>query len=282
MYMVRIITDSAADLTEQERGQPGVQVIPMGVLFEDGTFARDGVDLPGDAFFAKLAACQKLPLTSQPSLRDFLEPFQAAQAAGDEVVAVFISSDLSGTCQGARMAAMECEGAGIHIVDSGTATQGEGILVRQALRLRAQGLGAAAIAAELEALKKRIHIFAVVDSLKHLHKGGRLPAAVALAGSALGIKPVIGVAGGKIALADKARGRPGAYVALFRQIEKLGIDPAYGYALLYSDDKQVMAPIQRYMHETLRLTGGRVAQVGAAIGTHIGPGAAGVVFVAKE
>ncbi len=280
--MVHIITDSAADLTVQQAGEPGVTVIPMGVLFDDGTFVRDGVDLTRDGFFAKMAAGQKLPLTSQPSLREFLEPFRAVQAAGDEAVAIFVSSDFSGTCQGARMAAMECEGAGIHIVDSGTATQGEGLLVREALRLRGQGLGAAAIAERLEALKARVRILAVVDSLKHLHKGGRLPAAVALAGSALGIRPVVGVAGGRITLADKARGRPGAYVALFRQLEKCGVDPAFGCALLYSDDRRAVLPIQRYVCDTLHIFDACTVQVGAAIGTHIGPGAAGIAFVAKE
>lgn len=280
--MVRIITDSAADLTAEQAAQPGVTVIPMGVLFEDGACLRDGVDITADGFYAKMAASQKLPLTSQPSLREFLEPFKAAQAAGDGAVGIFINSDFSGTCQGARMAALECEGADIAIVDSGTATQGEGILVREALRLRAQGLGAAAIAQELEGLKTRIRILAVVDSLKHLHKGGRLPAAVALVGGALGIKPVIGVAGGKITLADKARGRPGAYVALFRQLEKCGIDPAFGCALLYSDDRRAVLPIQRYVRDTLHIADACVAQVGAAIGTHIGPAAAGIAFVAKE
>ena len=280
--MVRIITDSAADLTAPETQQPGVFVIPITVLFEDGTLVRDGVDMTGDEYFARLAASQKLPVTSQPSLREFLELFQAAKEAGDEVVAVFISGKLSGTCQGARMAAMECEYDGIHIVDSDTATQGEALLIRRALRLRAQGKNAAQIAEDLEELKKRVRIVAVVDSLKHLHKGGRLPAAVALAGGVLGIKPVLLVKDGEIGLADKARGRPGAYTALFRQLEKLGVDPDCGYALLYSDDRQVMAPIHRYMHETLHLTGGRVAQVGAAIGTHVGPRCAGVAFVAKE
>lgn len=278
--MVRIITDSAADLTALDLGQTGVQVIPVRVLFEDGVEICDGVDLTGEEFYQKLAAAQKLPLTSQPPLRDFLAAFNAAKEAGDEAVCIFLSGKLSGTCQGARMAAMECEYDGIHIVDSGTATQGEAILVRHALRLRAQGKNAAEICAAIEELKPRIRILAVVDSLKHLHKGGRLPAAVALVGGALGVRPVLLVKDGEITLADTARGRPGAYMALFRQLEKLGVDPAYGYALLYSDDKTVMAPIHRYMHETLHLTGGRVAQVGAAIGTHVGPRCAGVAFVA--
>ena len=99
-------------------------------------------------------------------------------------------------------------------------------------------------------------------------------------GGALGIKPVLSVVDGEIKLADTARGRPGALVAMFKQIDKLGgIDPAYGYVLLYSDDKRTVAPVHRYLHENRRLTGGRTAQLGAVIGTHIGPGCAALVFV---
>ena len=155
--------------------------------------------------------------------------------------------------------------------------------MREALRRREAGETLDEIADAIEELKGRVRILGVVDSLRHLHKGGRLPAAVAVVGGALGIKPVLSVIDGEIKLADTARGRPGAYVALFKQIEKLGgIDPAYGYVLLYSDEKSTVAPIHRYLHENCHLTGGRAAQLGAVIGTHIGPGCAALVFVAKE
>ena len=122
--------------------------------------------------------------------------------------------------------------------------------------------------------------------LRHAYALGfavSLPAAAALVGGALGVKPVLSVLDGEIKLCDTARGRPGAYVALFKRIEKMGgVDPRYGYTLLYSDEKGVLAPIHHYMHENLHLTGGRVARLGAVIGTHVGPGCAAVVFVAKD
>ena len=106
-------------------------------------------------------------------------------------------------------------------MDSRTASQGEGILIREALRLRdEEHLPAHAIVAELEQLKQRIRVLAVVDSLKHLHKGGRLPAAVALVGGALGVKPVLSVVDGQIKLADTARGRPGALWQCLRTLKR--------------------------------------------------------------
>ena len=129
-------------------------------------------------------------------------------------------------------------------------------------------------------LKKRIRILAVVDSLRHLHKGGRLPAAVALVGGALGIKPVLSVYDGAVHLADKARGRPGAYVAMFKQMDKMGgIDTRYDFVLVYSSDRLVLGPIQHYVQNNLKLTGGHISQIGSVIGTHIGPAAAGIAFV---
>ena len=102
-------------------------------------------------------------------------------------------------------------------------------------------------------------------------------------GGALGVKPVLSVVDGQIKLADTARGRPGAFVAMFKNIEKMGgVDPRYGYALLYSDEKGVLAPLHHYMHENLHMTGGRVARLGPVIASHAGPGCAGLVFVTKE
>ena len=281
--MIRILTDSAADLTPADRARPGVTVVPLQVVFSNGDTALDGVDITGDAYYERLKGEEKLPRTSQPSPDQFIEVFEQARAAGDQVVAVLLSSTLSGTWQCARLAAETCEFEDLWVVDSRTGSQGEAVLVREALRLRdEQGCTAEQIAAALEELKGRIRILGVVDSLKHLHKGGRLSAAVALVGGALGIKPVLSVMDGEIRLADTARGRPGALVALFKQIDKLGgIDPQYGYVLLYSDEKSTVAPIHRYLHDNLHLTGGRVAQLGAVIGTHIGPGCAALVFVAQ-
>jgi len=281
--MIRILTDSAADLTPRDAEQEGVVIVPLNVLFEGGEPMQDGVEITGEAFYERLAAEAKLPRTSQPSPEAFLHEFEDARRAGDTVIGVLLASSLSGTYQSACMAAAECGYEDIYLVDSGTGSQGEAILVREALRLRAEGYSPELIAAELEDLKARVRIVAVVDSLKHLHKGGRLPGAVALVGGALGVKPVLGLVDGEIKLLDKARGRPGAMVALFKQIEKLGgVDPRYGYAVLYSDDKQAAAPIHRYLHNNLGLRGGRAAQLGAVIGAHVGPGAGALAFVVPK
>ena len=279
--MIRILTDSAADLTAKEAAAiPGLHIVPLTARFEEGDTTRDGIDMTRADFYDRLAKADKLPRTSQPSPEAFIQVFEEAKAAGDEVIAILISSKLSGTFQCAKLAAEDCEFHDVYFVDSDTASPGEYILIREAVRLREEGVSAAEIAASLDILKKRIRILAVVDSLKHLHKGGRLPAAVALVGGALGIKPVLSVYDGAVHLADKARGRPGAYVALFKQLDKMGgIDTRYDFVMVYSSDKLVLGPIQHYVRNNLKLEGGHLSQIGSVIGTHIGPSAAGIAFV---
>lgn len=279
--MIRIITDSAADLTARELEQPGVVVVPMSITFEDGTSREDDGSMTKDEFFVRLASDSKLPRTSQPSPAAFIEAFADAEDAGDEMIVITVAQKLSGTYQCATMAAGEVDSP-VHIIDSETATQGEAVLVREAIRLRDQGFTVAEIVDALEALKKRIRIVAVVDSLKHLQKGGRVSAAVALVGGALGIKPVIALYDGAVKLAGKGRGRPGALVAMFKQIDEMGgVDLDYGCTVLYSDDKAMAGPVNHYLHQNLKLDDVHVGQIGATIGTHVGPRAVGVVFVSN-
>ena len=180
--MIRIVTDSAADLTAAELSLPGIFVVPLSVTFADGTTQLDDGTMTKDEFFVRLAEDSKLPRTSQPSPASFMQVYEDAAAAGDEVLVITIGQKLSGTYQCAHLAAADV-GLQAHIVDSEAASQAEALLVREAVRLRdEEGLTAEEIAAVLEQFKKRVRIVAVVDSLKHLQKGGRLPAAVAHGG----------------------------------------------------------------------------------------------------
>ena len=227
--MIRILTDSASDILPAEAAQLGVDVIPLNVTLEDGTVIRDGVDLTPSEYYEHMAGCKKLPTTSQPSPELFEKFYAEAAAAGDEVVGIFLSHELSGTYQCAKLAADLANVDNVLFVDSANVCLGEGLLVRMAAHLRDEGRSAVQIAATLEHAKEHLHLVAAIDDLKYLRKGGRLPAAVAVAGGMLGIKPLITIKEGKVAMAGKARGLPGAYVALFKKIEELGgVDIAFG------------------------------------------------------
>ena len=280
--MIRILTDSASDILPAEAEQLGVTVIPLNVTLEDGTVLRDGVDMTPSAYYEILAGCRKLPTTSQPSPELFENFFLEAAAAGDEVIGIFLSHALSGTYQCAKLAADMANVDNVLFVDSGHVCLSEALLVRLAIQLRDSGKTAGQIAAILEHAKEHLHLVAAIDDLKYLRKGGRLPAAVAVAGGMLGIKPLITIQDGKVAMAGKARGLPGAYVALFKKIEEMGgISPAFPALAGYTVSPREVTPIQTYLRDNLQQEDLLVRQIGCVIGTHAGPGAFGIAFFDK-
>ena len=274
--MIRILTDSACDILPAEAQQLGVTVIPLNVTLEDGTVLRDGIDMTPSEYYAHLAACRKLPTTSQPSPEQFEQLYLDAAAAGDEVLGIFLSDALSGTGQCARLAADLANVDNVVFVNTENVCLGQSLLVRQA--------GAAAkttpqTPADLEKAKQHLHLVAAVDDLKSLRKGGRLSAAAAVAGGMLGIKPILAVMEGKVALAGKARGLPGVYVALFKKIDEMGgIHPGYTPLLGYTVNHRELQPLLTYLQDNLHLDAPLVRQIGCVIGTHAGPGAFGLAF----
>ena len=281
-FMIRILTDSASDILPAEAEQLGVTVIPLNVTLEDGTVLRDGVDMTPSAYYEILAGCRKLPTTSQPSPELFENFFLEAAAAGDEVIGIFLSHALSGTYQCAKLAADMANVDNVLFVDSGHVCLSEALLVRLAVQLRDSGKTAGQIAAILEHAKEHLHLVAAIDDLKYLRKGGRLPAAVAVAGGMLGIKPLITIQDGKVAMAGKARGLPGAYVALFKKVEEMGgISPAFPALAGYTVSPREVTPIQTYLRDNLQQEDLLVRQIGCVIGTHAGPGAFGIAFFDK-
>ena len=277
--MIRILTDSASDILPAEAEQLGVTVIPLNVTLEDGTVLRDGVDMTPTEYYGIMAQCRKLPTTSQPSPELFERFFTEAAAAGDEVIGIFLSHELSGTYQCAKLAADMANVDNVIFIDSENVCLGEAQLVRLAIRLREAGKTAGQISAVLEHAKEHLHLVAVIDDLKYLRKGGRLPAAVAVAGGMLGIKPLISIKEGKVAMAGKARGLPGAYVALFKKIEEMGgINEAVPALAGYTVSTRETTPILTYLQDNLQAAEPLVRQIGCVIGTHAGPGAFGLAF----
>ena len=280
--MIRILTDSASDILPAEAEQLGVTVIPLNVTLEDGSILRDGIDMTPTEYYAHLASCRKLPTTSQPSPELFEKFYLEAAAAGDEVLGIFLSHELSGTWQCAKLAADLVNVDNVLFVDSATVCLGESLLVRLAVQLRDAGKTLVQIATTLEHAKEHLHLVAAIDDLKYLRKGGRLPAAVAVAGGMLGIKPLITIKEGKVAMAGKARGLPGAYVALFKKVGEMGgINPAFPAMAGYTVSPREVAPIQTYLRDNLQQEDLLVRQIGCVIGTHAGPGAFGIAFFDK-
>lgn len=279
---IRVITDSAADLPQPCR--PEITVLPMAVTFGEEQFL-DGVDLAHRQFYEKLIEGDALPTTSQINPAQFEEAFRRAVDDGEDVVAVVLSSKLSGTCQSARIAAEEFSGR-VFVVDSENATIGQQILVRRALDLLDQGLDAAAIAAELEKEKKDIRLVALLDTLEYLKRGGRISPSVALVGGLLSVKPVIAVEHGEVVMLGKARGSKNGSNLLVQEIRKTnGVDFDRPYLLGYTGLEDSL--LQKYIADSAALWAEHtnalpIGTIGGTIGTHVGPGAVAVAFFQRS
>ena len=280
---VRIITDSACDIPQEEARALGIEVLPVTVVF-GGEEYLDGVTLSNRAFFEKLVESDALPHTCQITPFQYGEAFRAAEEAGEEAVCLTLSGKLSGCWNSACLAAEDFEN--VTVVDSENVSIGLRILALLAARLRDGGLSAAQIAAALEAQKKRVRLLALLDTLEYLKKGGRISPAVAFAGGILSIKPVVAVQKGEVALIGKARGSKNGNNLLTQFVQQSGgIDFSMPYALGYSGLSDAL--LQKYIQDSEALYKDHVRElpvccIGSTIGTYAGPGAVGVAFFSAE
>ena len=192
-----------------------------------------------------------------------------------------VSSRLSGTYQSARIAAEDYPGK-VFVVDTLQVALSSSVLVAYALDLVQKGMGAAEIAEELTAVREKVHLMAVVDTLEYLQKGGRVSKTVAIAGGLLNVKPIIGLTEGEIKMLGKARGNKQANALMNKEIARLGIDFSKPILLGYTGTDDAL--LRKYTEESSDLWEGRVLPstiVSAVIGTHVGPGAVAVAFFSK-
>ena len=289
---IRIITDSASDMSPAEH--PALRVLPLSVTFGTDVY-MDGVDIDHQRFYEMLVERDELPKTGQVNPYAFSQAIAEAREAGDEAVIITVGAKLSGTNQSARTALAEAPGGDVYVVDSNNVTLGERVLVEYALRLVDEGQGAAQIAAAVEAVRDRVVVIGLLETLEYLVRGGRLSAAAGAVGTLLNVKPVVAVGtllnvkpvvaaeDGLIVQLGKARGSKNGRNLLNQKVEKAGgIDFSMPLALGYTGLSD--AVLKKYIEDSAALWAGHtegvlpVHTIGATIGTHVGPGAVAVAF----
>ncbi len=285
---IRIITDSTCDLPFGLMSELGIDIVPLKVHFDKEEFL-DGVDITKQAFYEKLSVSAHLPTTSQVNPEGFLALFKPYLEAGDEIIGIFISSDLSGTFQSAVIAKRLLEDpAQIHLIDSRNVTLGLALLVYEAIRLRDLGKTAENICARIEEAKKNVALFAVFDTLKYLKMGGRLSVTAAAVGGLLNVKPVITVRQGLIVNDGKARGSRAAYHLVAERMKALPMDEDFEVIFAHAhapaaleEFKKVLADSGLFPDPAI-LSRSKIIEIGSVVGTHTGPGAVAIVWVKKE
>ena len=278
---IRIITDSTSDLTPAKAQQLGVHVMPLKVIFGEDEYL-DGVTLTAERFFELLSQSETLPRTCQVTPEAFEEQFREAIKAGNEVIVITIASLMSGTCQSALIAKDLLQAEGVYVIDSETVTFGLRNLVMLAVKLREEGKAAQEIAAVLEEKKKKLHLYAVIDTLKYLKMGGRLSSTAAIAGSLLGIKPIISVGKGRIDVVEKARGAKKAYEQLLQLVKKEEIDFSLPLCFGHTNAPDMGKELMQCCEPLLKQGGDYpLCEIGSTVGTHVGPGCTGISYFVK-
>ena len=280
--MLHIMTDSTCDLTQIELDTLGVAMAPLTVHFGDASY-RDSIDLSPGAFYQKLEAAKDLPTTSQVSPAVFEQLLQPVVDKGEEAIIITISSTLSATYQSACMAAMNLAPDKVQVVDSRTASGGLALLIRQAVRMRDAGTYTAQdIADTLRSMAPRIAIYATIDTLKYLYKGGRVSRGVAVVGGVLNVTPLLHVQDGEIKIAGKARSEKGAIKSLLKLYQEAKPDREQGMVFFHGDAAPRMERlITAFQQETAGQPLYRT-RMGSVIGTHTGPGVVAFAFVNQE
>lgn len=277
---VRIITDSTADIRPALAEQ--IPFVSLSIRFGEEEYI-DGETMSRKEFYEHLQVCKELPATSQPAPTRFAKAYEDALNAGDEVVCITISSKLSGTFQSANIAAMDFD-EGVYVIDSENAAIGAGVLAEYAKQLADSGMSGKDIAAKLNEEKKNLRLFATLDTLEYLVRGGRLSKVAGVAGGLLNIKPVITLRDGVIEVVGKARGTKQGNTMMTKEIEKNGgIDftkPMLTGFTGLSDEL-----LQKYLADNADMLApaGDIAStiISGAIGTHVGPGAYAIAYFKK-
>lgn len=272
---VRIVTDSTADIPPAVAAALAITVVPLTVHFGERAY-RDGVDMDGDAFFQTLTTTKDLPRTSQPAPAAFLEVYDRLLAEGHEVVSVHVSATLSGTHNSAVLGRQDCAAPDrVTVVDSRSTSMCMGMAVMAGASAAAAGDDATSVLAAVDGVLRRVDLMLFVDTLEYLQRGGRIGAAKAFLGGLLSVKPLIALRNGEVVAVGQVRTRSRAIDRLRQWVfdEHSSIE---GFTVLHTacaaDAQALFDEVHaRYPHAEAYLT-----QVGAVVGTHVGPGAIGV------
>ncbi len=268
--MLHIITDSSAEIAPREAEELGVTVIPLTIIFGDTPYL-DGVEIAKDEFYRRLIGGE-FPHTAQPSPAQFEEAFRACN--GEEALVLLISSALSGTAQTARLVANDFPN--VHIYETNCTTCMLRYLVEEAAKNRMRPVSE--VVALLDELRPRIRLHAYVDTLEYLSRGGRIGKVTALIGNLIKIKSIVGVsADGRVVMTGRARGQKRAIKEISERFASDMVCPDHPVYFLQSDTD---APARELM-EACGRRGDRIFRICCAVGAHIGPNAAGIVYVVK-
>ncbi len=276
--MIRIITDTASDITIQQAENMNIELVELPITFEDGLCSQ-GTEADFNTFYDRLVRCEQLPVTSRPSPETYLEMFKQAEKDGDDVLVLTLSSGLSGTYDSALIAQKLAGYSRVHVVDTHQAILTQRMLVEHAVCLRDEGYEVTAIAERITELRDQVVVCGVVDTLKYLRMGGRIPASLAMLGKVLHIKPVIILQDTVLKTLGKARSYQAGVNMLYKQLETDGYNKAYPLYFGYTSNRELGERFMKETKERYGLSRASFHPIGGIIGTHCGTDCVAVAYM---
>ncbi|HEY8344595.1 MAG TPA: DegV family protein [Bacillota bacterium] len=278
---VGIVTDSGSDLSRNLAAELGIEIIPFHVNLNNNDY-RDGIDITRQEFYTKLVEQKLTPKTSQPALGVFVDTYRRLLQKFDALLSIHISGKLSGTFQTAQMAREMIPGADIRVVDSLSASMGQGGLVLEAYRALQKGFSLDQVVKLLESLRKRVRLFVTLDTLEFLKRGGRVGRVTAFLGSVLRVKPLIRLVNGEVEPIAKARSRREAISLLLAEFKKeITAETKAIIAVLHTAAEEEALRLKTRIQEDFKQAEILLREAGPALGTHVGPGALALSVVPK-
>ncbi len=283
---VAVVTDTTACIPQEMVKEYGIELVPIEVIFDDRVY-RDGIDITPAEFYAKLRQTEKLPTTSGSLPGPYLEAYRRASQRADGIVCITESSKFSGMFNSARlaveMAKEELPGVAVEVLECSSAAAGQGLVALAAARAAASGKNLAGVVEVVKELMHRVHLFAALDTLHYLVKGGRVPQAAALVNSILGIKPVFSVNGGEAHTVALPRSTKSAMKRILKlMMKKVGKGQPVHAAVMHADALEQARVLRDQISSRFNCVELFITEFTPVMGVHTGPGVIGAAFYSED
>jgi DegV family protein with EDD domain len=274
------VTDSSSTVPADLVEKLGICVVPI-LLNLNGQSYRDGIDITPGEVYRLLRASKRLPTTAAPSAGDFLRVYAAAAPEVSGIVSIHLPAELSATFSVASTSSQLVDGPPIRIVDSRSVAMGQGFVVLEAARAAAAGADLDAVVARANEIARKVHVYATLDTLEYLRRGGRIGGAAALAGAMLRIKPIVYVSGATVNPFAKPRTMSRAIQLMLEEMARRAGDGPLHAAVLHADAPDEAEELRQRVKSTFDCVELHVTEFTPVMGVHAGPGVLGLAFFAE-
>ncbi len=273
--MIKIVTDTTCDLPPAWVSRYSITTVPINIQFGLETF-REGLTINSETFYSRIQTEGILPTTSQPSVGEFKEVYEALAADGSEILSIHLTSKLSGTWQSARLAADQLrDKLKIHVVDSLTSSVGLGFMVREAAQLVEAGLTAREIVERLEVRHSQINVFIMLKDLRFARMSGRVGRLRETLVSLLNIKPIVGVEDGALVPLDRVRGQKKGLARMLSMAEEVVADTPVHLGVVDALARPEAETVLAQAKARLNCRDTFITDLALSLAVHFGPGTVG-------